>query len=340
MDRTTSYAENWHRQPSPFDGTGRLPDDGQWSVIAALWLLAAWSDEPGWRSEAFIGTAADRSAQPWGEAPALADLSAAGGLTATGARVLTAQVQDAPGRPYEPTRPQEEVRAEVAALLAARIPTGDERTARLLEFLAARLAVPYPDLLHVDAGDGGLHLLRREHSGRVLRVTVAPGTPGEADLRTRLACLMTLLGRFLWVDNNNPVSFRAWIGPRTDEDPAQWWVRTREDPPDDVPRFLPLTEDEFRAGIDQVVRGSLIADLDDEDEDEDDEWPPLLPPGHLAGHLCEDLVDLLLTGVGGVERLAYAGYFPVTDEPDEEYNATIVIIGEREVAVLDIDLLG
>ncbi|MFF5229506.1 hypothetical protein [Dactylosporangium sp. NPDC000521] len=362
--RTGSYTDSWHRQPlpPPLDG-GPWPTSAQWAAITAVWLLAAWTGEatPGWRGEVVTGTAPGRDAEQWPQPPALESIAAIGGFPTepVAAEVLISLVQPAPGRPFDSARPEAEVAADVAALLASRIPATERRAAVLLEYLAGRLTGPYTDLLRVSTGDDDLHLLHRDPSrGRTLRLTVSPAATTEpppvlaadgADgaLRTRLACLLTLLSAELWVNNNNPVTFRVWIGPRDTADPvadaASWWTRTREEPPDEPPRLHPVTVEELDLGVYTIVRGSLI-DLFDGSWDGVEEWPHV-PQDHLTRHLYRDLLDLLLTrtaGPGTLPDVLYTGYLPVTglpdDAEDDDFLGTVIFVGPTDVAVLDLDL--
>ncbi|MER7009408.1 hypothetical protein ABT297_41055 [Dactylosporangium sp. NPDC000555] len=366
MDRTTGYTDSWYRQPSPVPSGDRpAPTSQEWAVIAASWLLAVWAGDgaPGWRTEVVVGAAPERSDQHWPEPPAPAEIARLGGFPESGpgrpvaANVLTSQVQAAPGRPYEPTRPDDEATAEVLALLRERIPVTGPRGGSLLAHLADQLVGRHSDLLRVSTGEDDLHLLRRDTFGKTLRLTVAtapavePPPVIEADgadaaLRTHLACLMTLLSGLLWVNNNNPVTFRAWIGPRGDGDPlavaADWWRRTREEEPEEVPELRTVSVDELSRGMEHVVSGSL---LDLIDEDWEGEWLEI-PDDHIAGHLHRDLLDVLLarmTGPDGPPLIAYAGWLPLNgpdDEPaaEDDFNGTVVFVNGTEAAVLDIDL--
>ncbi|MDG6103833.1 hypothetical protein Daura_24060 [Dactylosporangium aurantiacum] len=361
MERTTAYGDSWHRQPPPVS-LGGGATSAQWPVFAAVWLLAAWtggSGAPGWRSECVIGTARERGTQPWPEPPPPAEIAAAGRFDAepSAATVLISLVQPAERRPYEPTRPPGEVTAELVALLGEHVRVSDARGTALLAYLAEHLTGPYTDLLRVWTGGDELHLLQRDSSGRALRLSVGPAPVTEppviaadgadAALRTRLACLLTLLSAELWVNNNNPVTFRVWAGPRGSADPleaaAGWWTRTREEEPAEPPQLRPLTADELDQGMYTVVRGSL-AELFDGSWSGIEEWPHV-PPGHLTRYLYRDLLDLLLTRTAGADHLPQlfvTGYLPVTmpedQAEDDDFTGTVVFVGPSDVAVLDVDL--
>ncbi|HEY0698309.1 MAG TPA: hypothetical protein VGD43_10935 [Micromonospora sp.] len=374
MDRTTSYTDSWYRQPAPVPYSGPAPTPDQWTLIAALWLLAAWTADgtPGWRTEFATGTTAERSEQQWRQPPPLPEITRLGGFLESGAgrpvtaSVLTGEFQPAPRQPYESTRPRDEVTAELRTELSQRIPVADPRGEQLLAHLAGELVGSFTDLLRVGTGDDhlpsvatardDLHLVQRDYRGRTLRLTVAPaptveqpptiGADGaEAALRTRLACLMTLLSDLLWVNNNNPVTFRAWIGERQHEDPlaaaTDWWRRTREEEPDELPKLHVVSVDELRRGMANVVRGSLLH----EDWEGDGEWPEI-PSDHVAGPLSQDLIDVLLARMtgpdGGPPLIAYAGFLPLNwlDEPaaEDDFDGTVLFVGAAEVAVLDVDM--
>ncbi|WP_327000054.1 hypothetical protein OHA72_33610 [Dactylosporangium sp. NBC_01737] len=359
MDRTAGYADSWHRQPVP-PPLDRGSTSAESAIVAAVWLMADWTRDgtPGWRSECVIGTAPERNVQPWSQPPSPSDVAAIGGFDAEpdSASVLTALVQPGPNRPYEHTRPPAEVAAELVTLLSDRIPATDPRGQALLAHLAELLTGPYTDLLRVWTGGDELHLVLRDSSGRTLRLTVAPAPATEPPpalgddgaLRTRLACVITLLSTQLWVNNNNPVTFRVWLGPREDADPsaaaAGWWTRTREEPPDEAPELRPLTAEELDDGLYTIVRSSLL-DLFDGSWSGVEEWPHV-PPGHLTRHLYRDLLDLLLARTGGPDappQLLCTGYLPTQDMDDDldsedDYYGTVLFVGPAEVAVLDLDL--
>ena len=94
----------------------------------------------------FVGTATKRYDEQWPQPPALAEIARLGGLPEAGpgapvsATLLTAQVQPAPRRSFESTRPYAEVRAEIVTLLSDRIPVPDRRAESLLSFLVDMLA--------------------------------------------------------------------------------------------------------------------------------------------------------------------------------------------------------
>ncbi|MET7422694.1 hypothetical protein [Dactylosporangium sp. NPDC005555] len=362
MDRTVSYTQSWDRQPVPAP-LDRLPSPTgyQWAAVAAVWLLAEWTRDgtPGWRGECVTARAPERTAQQWREPPP--GLAAICGLPAepVDATVLLGLVQPAERQPYEPTRPQDEVTAELITLLGTLVPVTDRRGAALLAYLAGRLAGPYTDLLRVSTGGADLHLVQRDSSGNVLRVTVAPAPAtepppvlasdgGDAALRTRIGSLITLLAAELWVNNNNPVKFRVWVGPRDAADPieaaARWWTSTREEEPEGPPQLRALTVEELDRGLYTVVRSSLL-ELFDGSWDGVEEWPHV-PPDHVTRHLYRDLIDQLLartTTPDGPPHLLAAGYLPI-DGIDEEagdehdYAGTVLFVGPTDVAVLDIDL--
>ncbi len=352
LDRTAGYTDSWNWQAPPAGrltaagGIEAVPTSGQWPVIAAVWLLAAWTagTAPGWHAECVLGTAPSRDDQPWAQPPAdLSDFPFPPGT----ADVLIALLQAGPRQPFEPSRPPAEVTAELAALLSSRIPATDPRGTTLLGHLAGLLTGRYTDLLRIDS-PGVLDLIQRESRGRALHLTIAPAAePPAVDLRTRLACLITLLSTQLWVNNNNPVTFRVWLGPRGDTGPAtdvatDWWTRTREDEPDGPPELRAISVDELDSGLYTIVRSSLL-DLFDDSWDGIDEWPPV-PPGHLALDLYRDLLDLLLAhtaGPDGPPQLLCTGYLPQgtdLENDDDDYYGTVVFVGPTDVAVLDLDL--
>ncbi len=254
MQRTTSYTDSWYPQPAPVSfADSSEPTARQWPLVAAGWLLESWAaDGPDWRVGYFTGTAADRDAQPWPQPPPLAEIARLAGFPESGpgqpvaATVLTSLVHSEPGRPWQATRPSAEVVAQVIGALTERIGPDSPRAVALLTYLAQELVGTYDDVLLVSTGDDDLHLVQRYYRGPTLRLTVTP-TPGRPPTisaddpdparRTRIACIVTLLSEMLWVNNNNPVKFRARLGPARDGDPqalaAQHWAATWEEGDDE-----------------------------------------------------------------------------------------------------------
>lgn len=292
VDRFTSYTDPWHPHPLPGPlGAGPLPTDPQAVVLAAVWLLAAWSPDaaPGWRASFAAADALDGDPVP-----------------------------------------------DVAALLAEWLPAPDARGRALREYLAGELGSQYVQLRHVPADD--LVLLVHDWKDRTLRLTIAPA-PAVAPPPdgSRLPSLMTLLSNQLWLNNNDPVTFRAFLGPRdVDAGPGAWWARTREEADDQAPDFRVYSPSDIRTALLNVARGGL--------NDLGADWNgeggyPALPEHHIAAHLCHDLLDVLLERAepGTVHG---TGFLPVDWDNQEEGPevGTVVFTGPRTVAVLDIDV--
>ncbi|UWP85289.1 hypothetical protein [Dactylosporangium fulvum] len=234
--------------------------------------------------------------------------------------------------------------ATARALLAERIPVADRRAESMRDWIADHLAGPYGELTRTER-DGALHLVRTDRH-RPQQLTVSSGKPsGAIDATTRVACAMTLLSKLLWLNNNTPVRFCAWTGPREHADPDAEAVaalaRTREDEDGDeeppVPRAVTL--DQAYAGMENIVRGSLL-ELMDGSWSGVDECPPV-PDGHVSRHLYRDLLAALTPD--RLEYVAVAGYVPLrwTEEDlemDEEVG-TILLVGAGGTAVLDVDLM-
>jgi hypothetical protein len=253
VEQTTSYTDPWNAQPTP---VGALADATvmQWPVIAAVWLLAAWEPYgmPGWRA----GFALDDDAA-WDDAEEVDD------------------VED---------------------LLRDAVAVTGGRGERLLEYLAAKLSGPYTELRRVRGDD--LTLLFRDDADGSLRLTIAtagsveppPSTATDGldgAVRTRLACVMTLLSDMLWVDDSNPVTFAASIRLSSDD---------RK--PDPELQWRPISEQEAWEALQNTARLGL-------DEPAGDE----LPADHIAAYLCRDLLDTLVEPVH-VTRVITAGYWP------------------------------
>jgi hypothetical protein len=297
VEQTTSYTDPWNPQPSPADG---LADATvmQWPVIAAVWLLAAWEPYgmPGWRATIALDDDAD-----WDAAEEVEDLE---------------------------------------VLLRDAVPVTDARGGSLLDHLAGKLTGPYTELRRVPADD--LTLLLRDDAGGSLRLTIAtagavqppPSIPSDGPdgvLRTRLACVMTLLSDMLWVDDSNPVTFAASIRPADDE---------RKPDPD--LQWRPIDQHEAWQALENAARRGLDELSDEFFESTSDDWPPL-PDDHIAAHLSRDLLDALVQHVHAT-RIITAGYWPTVwsddedaEEDTEETICSIVLEGFEATAILDID---
>ena len=334
----TSYTETWDCQPDPTPATVDrpwAPRPNQWLAVAAVWLLAVWTGDasPGWQASLATGTAPPRSDEPWPAPPPATEL------------------------------------------LTRFVPAPEPRAGALVRYLADQLAGPYSDLRHLtveSSADDEVHLLSRDTWGHTLRLSLAPAPQvlqppvlaadgADGALRTRLACLSTLLSDFLWVNNNNPVDFRIWVGRHGltaagDElitAAAAWWARHRrgeydeEDRPEesDDPVFTRISAAEVAEGLHNTARLSLTELMDGS-------WSgieecPQIPDGHLVTHLNHDLLRVLVDRVGGPggesPLFAYHGFLPVSWTPDEddltdEEIVTVLIVGPVDIAVIEIDL--
>ncbi|MDX3771250.1 MULTISPECIES: hypothetical protein [unclassified Streptomyces] len=175
----------------------------------------------------------------------------------------------------------------------------------------------------------------------------------DGAIRTRIACLATLLSNLLMVNNNNSVDFRFRIGTLPESDTrdddrlataTRWWSATREDAEeyaDEEPTFRPITFTELRKSLHNDARLSLV-DIWDGSWSGIDEMPEV-PASHVVTHLVDDLVDVIEGRMGGA-LVAVNGYLPTewppTDPTDEdedgEYTYVLFVCG-NDVGVLDID---
>lgn len=382
VELVTAFNDAWYRQPDPagWADEGR-PSNGDWVLVSAVWLLAAWSGEsaPGWEPAFVFGKGGDRWKEPWPAPPEhLAEI--AGLPEVTGAVPYVAlEVENGDGD--ERTVPPEELVELLAG--AVHVHADDTRRTALVRYLADQATGPYDDLLRLVTADDGpaLHLLHRDYYGTA-RITLAPAPEvrqppilaedgADGALRTRIACLATLLSDRLMVNNNNSVDFRFRIGTLpesggengggedeggedeggdgTPEDrlaaATRWWSATREDAEehaDDVRTFRPATFAELRASLHVEARMSLT-DLWDGSWSGVEEMPEI-PAGHVVPHLVDDLVDVIEGRMGGA-LVAVNGYLPTAwppadptgDEEDDVEYAYVLFVRGHEAAVLDID---
>ncbi|MBB5867313.1 hypothetical protein F4553_000692 [Allocatelliglobosispora scoriae] len=362
MDLTTAYTDSSYRQPDPVQRPAdRRPTNEQWVLIAAVWLLSTWSPRPAaaWAPVLVSGRTSSRQDRQWPEPPAAAEIAVAADLPeATGATVLTSRVSPGPGQSYQPARTDAETAAELVTLISHTVAVPDRRAESLVRFLAEQLAGPYCDLLRLTTGtEGPLHLLHRDTYGNTLRVSLNPAVQVEpppsfaadgpdAVLRTRIACVMTLLSDMLWLNNSSPVTFRFRIGRLDDGDgdpmaaAARWWSEIGEESDED--EFRPVSAADLRAGIRILVRMHL-SELFDGEWSGIEEFPEV-PDGHISTFLADELADLVLARLGDDPQVAVAGFLPVAWPPpeeglDDDMRTTVLLVAGAEVASLEIDLV-
>lgn len=351
MQTATAFTAR-REQADPADWPDdRRPSNPQWSLVAGLWLLAAWTPEstPGWAPTLVFNKTEDCRAESW-PAP-LEKLAAIAELPQiTGAVPYASTVSE-----DDHATPDE----ELVSLIAGAVHADDARRMSLVRHLANEAAGPYVDLVRLTTTDDdpALHLLQRRSDGTTVRITLGPAAtvqepPVIADdgadgaFRTRIACLSTLLSDLLWVNNNNPVDFRFHIGTRpepdtSDEDrlaaAARWWSNAEGYANEQT--FQPITFAELRTSLHNHARGGLI-DLYDGSWSGIEEMPEI-PAGHVVTHLVDDLVDVIEDRLGGA-LVAVKGYLPIAWPPDEaedefeEYTHVLFVRG-NEVGVLEID---
>ncbi len=363
VELATAFNDAWHRQPDPEGRPAEArPSNGHWVLVSAVWLLAAWAPRPapGWEPTFVFGGGRDRRAEPW-PAPVerlaeIADLP-----KVTGAVPYVA-VESEDGDD-ERTAPPE----ELVALIAGAVHADDVRGSALVRYLAQEATGPYDDLLRLVTADDGpaLHLLHRDYYGTA-RITFAPAPSvrqppvlaedgADGALRTRIACLATLLSDRLMVNNNNSVDFRFRSGTLpegTGDAPedrlaaaTRWWSATREDAEeyaDEVRVFRPTTFAALRTSLHHEARMSLV-DIWDGSWSGIEEMPEI-PAGHVVPHLVDDLVDVIEGRMEGA-LVAVNGYMPTEwppadpgeEEDDDGEYAYVLLVRGDEVAVLDID---
>ncbi|WP_141579741.1 hypothetical protein [Actinomadura sp. WMMA1423] len=358
MEMATAFTDAWHWQPDPADRPdGRDPSNPQWLLVSALWLLAAWTPEsaPGWASTLVLGKTGDPRAEPWPAPPER--LAALAGLPKVSDAVQYTGTTSRDDRSVPPE--------ELVSLITEAAHVQDARRMSLVRYLVDEAAGQYGDLLRLATTDDdpALHLLHRDYNGSTVRITLEPAAavrqpPIIADdgadgaLRTRIACLATLLSDHLMVNNNNPVDFRFRIGrlpeSETGDDSlaaaARYWSATREDAEeyaDEEPTFRPTTFPELRASLYNTAARLSRIDLWDGSWDDIDEMPEI-PSDHLVPHLVDDLVDVIEQRLDGA-LVTVNGYLPTewpptdpTEDDETEYTYVLFVRG-NEVGVLDID---
>lgn len=255
-----------------------------------------------------------------------------------------------------------------------------------------RLAVA--DRPNGEAVDGELHLLFRREKGKTTRLALVPVRPNDAvrhgrpdpacvlaghrgcaelteedhrraEFRTRIACTTAVLSDFLYLNNNDAMSFgvgvethgldlsadpdaadrafRAWMrGSRLWaglHEEAYWFERLWEDDGDAPTR---LDADGYAALVaavrDELVQGSLHMSGWTEDAG------PVDPDAYLFPWVLRDFFAELadrVCGASGVPRLAYGtglpfGYFGDYEGNGDDYGF-LVLVGPERMAVVTID---
>lgn len=201
--------------------------------------------------------------------------------------------------------------------------------------------------------DDEIHLLVRTWRGDTARLAVAPAVavpPERDDPESHVACLTTLLSEFLYMNNNNQVTFevtfRAHDLPAS-ADPEAADAALRAAPPPIDWEFTETPEEEADGFLRRLNGDDLEAVLAASERAMiEDAWglamhddsPPQDPGDHLVHWLFKDLLDTVraeVTGdTGGAPRLAYGAGLPLELSGE---GACLVLIGPERTAVIDID---
>ncbi|MFF5263866.1 hypothetical protein ACFY4C_33490 [Actinomadura viridis] len=352
------------------------PWDG--ALPAAAHLLAEWlprepgGSGPAWRLETATGRT---HAEPWGSAPGLDEVAAAGGFPGVfGGRhpVAVEPLVFEEGREHFPAqrasigRP-DDAAGQVLGLLTRTLGEGaaQGRVLPLLRFLAGELTA-WPDcdeLVRIQVAvqpggpplDGELHLLARGFQGETRRLSVAPAAvppePGPRDAETRLRCVETLLSEFLWVNNNNTVDFHTVIEPHgltldlADPDAADAAFRAGwkgsgswELPTADGPggELERLRDDEFADVLAESERAVVEMALASMFLEEGEWEDPEIPGDHLPAWLLRELVGIVTERVAGGAGMPLVYAAGLPFAWDLE-GACLVLAGPERTAVIDID---
>ncbi|MFI7134163.1 hypothetical protein ACIBQ1_51445 [Nonomuraea sp. NPDC050153] len=230
----------------------------------------------------------------------------------------------------------------------------------LAGYAAGYLAADATDLLRiaVAAEPGGpvlddeLHLLARSWNttGR-LSLSSAPAVPdAPVAAEHRIACVTTLLGEFLRINNTDEVTFAVSFGTH------------------DVDLDVPDPHDAFRAGWAGDGHWLIAEEGDDEDDDvlwaldpaslrtalidsernivqaarassglwEFDDTTPEIPGDELVSWLARDLYRTLVTEVTGTSAtlLAFAKKFPLDEVLSGEGDSCLLLVGPERTALI------
>ncbi|MEU7899821.1 hypothetical protein AB0B45_44120 [Nonomuraea sp. NPDC049152] len=239
----------------------------------------------------------------------------------------------------------------------------DRRKRALAAFVAGMLVEGNGDLLRiaVAAEPGGsplddeVHLLVRGRRGHTARLAVVPAASvppeGRDDPEFHIACVTTLLSEFLYMNNNNQVTFEVTFGSHAlpaSADPEAADAAFRAGPPPGEWEFAQTPEEEAAGLLRRLADDDLEAVLaDSESAMIQDAWglavhwdesPPEDPGDHLVHWLFGELLDTVRAEVtgdpGGALRLAYGAGLPLELAGD---GACLVLVGSKRTGVIEID---
>ncbi|WP_030407212.1 hypothetical protein [Streptomyces albus] len=341
--------------------------------LFALWL-------PRWRLAVIGGEAPAPYEEDWTTAPSLAEVSDYGRFPLTfagldGRRYPVAVERfgiEAPDEtsagPLHASWGRPDAGAEQAyAFLVEALESGpdglDRRGRALAGYLAGCLAADGTDLLRVTVAarpgapalDDELHLLVR--SGKTttrLALAPLPATSANEETEYRIACVTTLLGEFLRINNVDAVTFDVTFGTHdidlnvADPDAAfragwagdgHWLIaEDSDDETDDV--LWALDAASLRAALTQSEQNMIEASRAQSLIWEFDFTTPEAPGDELVSWLARELLTTIVTKTTGSSQtpplLAYAKNFPLESVLAGEGDSCLLLVGAQRTALVHV----
>lgn len=342
--------------------------------LFALWL-------PRWRSAVVCGEAPPPYEEEWAATPSPAKVSDYGAFPLTFAgpggqrhpiSVEWFDIDDPDETADGPLHaswglPDDGAEQAFALLIEAMesAPGGlDPRGRALAGYLAGYLAADSTDLLRITVAaepggpalDDELHLLVRSDA-RTTRLAVALTsiTPAAAEApEYRIACVTTLLGEFLRINNTDAVTFEVTFGAHdvdlnvADPDAAfrtgwagdEHWLIAEEgdDETDDV--LWALDAAARNAALTESELNMVAAARAQTPVWEFDSTTPEIPGGELVSWLARDLLETIVTEIaaapGTPPVLAYAKNFPLESVLSGEEDSCLLLVGAQRTALIHI----
>ncbi|GAA2081505.1 hypothetical protein [Actinomadura alba] len=236
----------------------------------------------------------------------------------------------------------------------------DRRGRALAGYAVGYLAADATDLLRIEvaAESGGsviddeLHLLFRSWRSTwrlsLAPAPIAPDVPVGAEYR--IACVITLLGEFLRINNTDEVTFEVSFGTHDVDldvaDPdavfrAGWkgdghWLIAEEGDDEDDDVLWALDAASLEAALTESERNIVAAARATTILWEFDDTTPEIPGDELVSWLARDLYGMIATEVTGTSGtlLAYAKKFPLEGVLCGEGDSCVLLVGPGRTALV------
>ncbi|MDX3230106.1 hypothetical protein [Streptomyces sp. ME19-01-6] len=341
-------------------------------------LFARWL--PRWRLAVVGGEAPPDYEEEWTDAPSLAEVSDYGAFPSTFAgsdgrrhpvAVERFDIEDPDETSDSPLHASwglpDDGAERAFELLTEAMESGpdglDRRGRALAGYLAGYLSADGTDLLRITVAaepggpalDDELQLLVRSGT-RTTRLALAPASVApEADdaPQYRIACVTTLLGEFLRINNTDAVTFEVTFGTHdidlnvADPDAAfragwagdEHWLIAEEDDDDETDDVLwALDTTSLKAALTESELNMVAAARAQTLVWEFDSTTPEIPGDELVSWLARDLLETIVTETTGASGtppvLAYAKNFPLESVLSGEEDSCLLLVGAQRTALI------